>query len=161
MSEAKNKFVSAASEQWAMLVLVVLEGQNAEQLAAETKQNVRVLKRKFQAIKHAWESGCSTDLIASMGQNLTLSMYAKAKRNGNEPQRVLRWRLSKGLADAIQCEKPSLDVDEPLVNRIVRVLRIQTSEELWEFFHSVFADWSDTMLLNYGGELVQKKKAKK
>ena len=158
MNEARAKFVSSSAEQWGNLVRLVLDGENPERLAVETKQNIQVLKRKFQAVKHAWESGCSAEAIILSGQNTILSLYAKSKRNGDEPQRILRWRISKGLADAIQSEDPSKDAEEPLVNRIARLLHIETSEELWEFFHSVFADWPDEMILNYGSELVEKKK---
>ena len=66
--------------------------------------------------------------------------------------------MSKSLADAIQCEDASPDQDEPIVNRIARLLHLETSEELWTYWHSVFVDLTDEEIIHSGGEMLEKKR---
>ena len=60
------------------------------------------------------------------------------------------------MADAIMSSETSVDQDEALVSRLVRVLAMETSEQFWEFVHSLFADLSDAELKNLAGAVTEK-----
>jgi hypothetical protein len=163
-SERKIEFLGASAEQWRALVNIALY-TSAERLPllveelAGPNQSKQTLKRKIDAIRSARDSGLDVENILAHGQSKILSLH---RRNGHrEPQRMLRWRVSQSLAAAVQSDDPSADQEEPLVNRLVRVCKLRTSEELWEFFLSVFADVSDAELMNLAGVHDDKKKAKK
>ncbi len=120
--------------------------------------DLALLKRKRDAIRFKREQGFGREVIIANGQSWTLSGYARAKRNGNEPQRILRWRISRRLADAIMSSETSPDQEEALISRLVRVCKLQTSEDLFEFLLSVFADISDEELAMWAGLEKEKKK---
>ncbi len=147
---AKDRLAIVEKERWAILVKIAMSGASSE-----------VPKHKFQAIQFAKEAGSTEEAIIAAGQGATLSSYAKAKKNGNERQRVLRWRISASLADAIQCDMVNEDAEEPLVSRLIRLLGIKTSEELWMFIHSVFRDFSDEDIIHSGGEAMPKKSSRR
>ena len=162
-----EEFTRAAESQWKELVvhsLIVTEDKIdmiAAALAMSSKTSKENIKHKILAIRWAVNTQSSVQIIEA-GQSKILSAYRKARRNGlNDPQRLLAWKVSKSLADAIQCEDPSPDQDEPIVNRIARLLKIDTSESLWEFWHSVFSDLSDDEILHLGGEVREKKQKTK
>jgi len=148
-----------AQAQWSALVNLVLDGEDVEVLAKECSMNPVVLKRKRDAIRFKREQGFGREVIIANGQGWTLSSYARAKKNGHsEPDRVLRWRVSRRLADAIMSSETSPDQEEALVSRLVRVCKLQTSEDLFEFLLSVFADISDEELAMWAGLEKEKKK---
>jgi hypothetical protein len=130
----------------------------AAMLASRAKVSKEAMLQKILAVRWAATNGFTSQDIIANGQSRILTAYRKARRNGSEdPQRLLAWRVSKGLADAIQCEDPSPDQDEPIVNRIARLLHLERSEELWTFWHSVFVDLTDEQILHLGGEYLEKK----
>jgi len=154
----KDRFVSSSSENWKATVEAYREGITPETLAEESSSNVATMKQKYRAIEHEHEKGLDLEAIIAAGQGPTLSSYARAKKNGHsEPERVLRWRVSRRLADAIMSSETSPDQEEALATRLVRVCGLKTSEEFWEFINSVFADWSDADLLHHAGEATGKK----
>jgi len=157
MSDFPKTFATMAQAQWSALVNLVLDGEDVEVLAKECSMDLALLKRKRDAIRFKREQGFGREVIIANGQSWTLSGYARAKRNGNEPQRILRWRISRRLADAIMSSETSPDQEEALVSRLVRVCGLRTSEDFWEFINSVFADWSDADLLHHSGEATGKR----
>ncbi len=155
---AKERFVSSSRESWKAIVEAYREGITPEALAQEAGSNLATMKQKYRAIEHKHEEGLDLEAIIAAGQGPTLSSYARAKKNGHsEPEKVLRWRVSRRLADAIMSSETSPDQEEALASRLVRVCGLRTSEEFWEFINSVFADWSDTDLLHHAGEATGKK----
>lgn len=162
-SNLEQSFGELAARQWQVLVthaLIVFEDhidELAETLAKASKSSKDAMRRKILAIRSAGTNGMTSQDILAKGQSEILSLYAKARRNGShDPQRLLAWRVSRSLADAIQCESPNPDCDEPIVNRIARLLQIETSEQLWEFWYSVFSDLSDAEIKNLGGMWTEK-----
>ena len=119
--------------------------------------------RKFRAISKCRESGMTQEEIIAAGQSEILSRAARSRKNHSEPQRILRWRVSRSLAEAIQwTDQSSPDAEEALVTRLRRVCNLKTSDDLWEFFNSVFADRDDKWLRNEAGVVLDKKsKAKR
>lgn len=159
-----DDYTKAVELQWRFIVGAALVAKDdridevAEGLARVGRTSVQTVRRKIKAIRHAGESGLALDQIVQAGQSKILSDYDKARRNGHyEKQRVLSWRVSKGLADAVQSEESSPDAEEALCSRVERVCDIHTSEEWWEFILSVFADLSDKDLKHLTGEEFPKK----
>lgn len=139
---SRERYEKASQEQWESIVELVFLGAHAD---------VPTYKRK--AIKWARDNGCSQEAIANLGQSKVLSNYATHRREGYERQRVLRWRVSASLADAIQPEKTvNPDAEEPLQSRIARLTGIRTSEDFWLWMHSFFADVPDEAITHHAGE---------
>jgi hypothetical protein len=167
MHDEAERFVSASTAAWTHLVSLCLATpvdrteQLACALAASTHGLKQTFKRKIRAVHDANLSGMDREQIIAAGQNAILSRFAKA--NGfPEPQRVLRWRVSRSLADAIMCETTNLDGEEADVTRIKRVCGIETSEEYWEFMHALVLGMTDDQLQNHaGGDFAEKKKRPK
>jgi hypothetical protein len=148
-----------SEEQWKAIVNAYRDGITAENLAQESGTNVATMKQKFRAIQFKHEEGWEFEAIIVAGQGPTLSSYAKAKRNGhNEPDRVLRWRVSRRLADAIMSSETSPDQEEALVTRLFRVAKLRTSDDFWNFLLSVFADLSDKEISHLAGIEPEKKR---
>ena len=152
MNKNEERFAVAAKEQWSALVNLVLDGSDVEALAKDSSMNPAVVKRKRDAIRFKHEQGFGREVIIANGQHWTLSSYARAKKNGDERQRILRWRVPASLADCIQNDNASPDAEEALVTRLHRVLGLETSESFWMFLHSWFSDLTDADLLHHGGE---------
>ena len=137
-----DRYAKAKQEEWTALVESVLDGQHVD---------CPMYKRK--AIKWARETGCTQEAIINLGQSRVLSNYSKAKTDAkNFPQKVLRWRVSSRLADAIYSSSTSPDQEESLVTRLHRVLHITKSEEFFEFILSIFADLSDREICHLAGD---------
>lgn len=157
--DAKERFASSAKEQWQAIVTLAFAGADPETVAKEASVNAAVLRQKFSAIRYARESGWAEQAIVSLGQSGTLKAYAAAKRNGHhEPQKLLRWRVSRRLAEAIMSSETSPDQDEALTTRLVRVAKLRTSEQFWEFMLSVFSDLSDKDIEHLAGMEPEKRK---
>lgn len=156
-SEAKERFTSSGRDHWQAIVALAFSGADVETLARETSVGVAVLRQKFAAIRYARESGWAEQAIIALGQSGTLKAHAAAKKNGREPQKMLRWRVSRSLAESIMSSETSPDQEEALVTRLVRVCGLKTSDDLWEFIRSVFYDFSDEVLAIWSGELTEKK----
>jgi hypothetical protein len=157
--DARERFASSAKEQWTAIVTLCFSGADPETLARETSVNLAVLRQKFSAINYARESGWQEAAIVALGQNGTLRAYAAAKKNGHrEPEKVLRWRVSRRLAEAVMSSEVSEDQEEPLVSRLVRVAKLRTSEQFWEFIHSWFALVPDEEIAHHAGIQPEKRK---
>jgi hypothetical protein len=138
---ARERLTKAAREAWEATVQAVLDNEDAD-----------VASYKRRAIRWAKESGCSQENIIGLGQATVLANYQRFKKNGLGRQRVLRWRISAALADAIQCATVNEDVEEPMVNRICRLTGIRTSEDLWLYLHSLIQELPDEYLVNHNGD---------
>jgi hypothetical protein len=138
---ARERLDQASRLAWEITVVAVLQNEDVE---------IAPYKRK--AILWAKSEGCSAETIANLGQATVLANYQKFKRSGSGRQRVLRWRISAALADAIQCATVNEDVEEPMVNRICRLTGIRTSEDLWTYLHSLIQELPDEFLLNHNGD---------
>jgi hypothetical protein len=152
--------VDFSQQQWEKIVEHARRGRDPKELADKNASEASI-RGKMKAVRWAIESGWSYEDITEKGQTAVRSAYERSKRNGAEPQKVLRWRVSKSLADAIMSSEASVDQEEALASRLVRVLGMQTSEQFWEFLHSVFADLSDAELKNLAGAFTEKDAPKK
>ena len=153
---ALDRYNAAHKEQWAALVDAARHFGEATVHAIE----MPAVKHKITAIRWAMMDGWTAEVILEKGQSAVLSAYAKAKRNGHEKEKVLRWRVPASLADAIQSDNASPDAEEALVSRLARVLGISTSEEFWLYLHAHFGGMSDEQIRHDGGEGPPEKKRK-
>jgi hypothetical protein len=152
-----NEYAAAKAAAWVAIVQLAYHGQQNGEYGLLSKAD----ERKIRAINDVRQLGMTQQEIIGAGQTEILSRAARNRRNGAEPQRVLSWRVSRSLADAIYCENPSPDAEECTVARIARVCEIDNSEDLWEFIKSVLDSFDDTTLKMWAGEADVKKKARK
>jgi hypothetical protein len=138
---SRERYDRASQEQWTALVEAVLSGEHGD-----------CPKYKRNAIRWAREQGCSQETICVLGQSKVLSNFARSKRESKDfPQKVLRWRVSSALADAVMSASTNPDQEESLVTRLNRVLHITKSEEFFEFILSTYADLSDEEIRHLAG----------
>lgn len=115
-------------------------------------------RRKVKAITSAREEMTREEIIAA-GQSAILSRAAQMRKKHSEPQRTIRWRVSRSLAEAIQWSaQSSPDSEEALQTRLVRVGHLRTSDDFWEFLNSEYADISDAELRHRTQIFLDKKK---
>lgn len=154
----RDRYVSSSHELWKALVnfsFLCPPDQLEEEitaLAKRTKATPSSIKRKVEAIRYCKNTGMSSREVIEAGQSSTLSKYRN--RNGHEEhesQTFIRWRVSVGLARAIKPDPDKPEEVESLQSRFIRVLKIKTHEELWEFIHADYANISDEELYNRGG----------
>lgn len=139
---SRERYDAAKKEEWSSLVEAILSGEHVD-----------CPKWKRNAIRWARETGCSQESIIGLGQSKVLSNYTKAQREGRiGSQKLLRWRVSSTLADAVMSSSTSPDQEEALVSRLVRVGKLRTSEDFWNFILSAFADLSDEDIKHLAGE---------
>lgn len=139
---SRERYDAAKKEEWASLCEAILSGEHVD-----------CPKWKRNAIRWARETGCSQESIIGLGQSKVLSNYTKAQREGRiGGQKLLRWRVSSTLADAVMSSNTSPDQEEALVSRLVRVGKLRTSEDFWNFILSAFADLSDEDIKHLAGE---------
>jgi uncharacterized Fe-S cluster-containing radical SAM superfamily protein len=159
MTDFPKSLALITKAQWEAIVELAFCGADPEAVAKETGVSGTVLKQKFSAIRYARESGWAEQAIVALGQSGTLRAYIAAKKNGHrEPERMLRWRVSRRLADAVMSSEASEDQEEPLVSRLVRVAKLRTSNEIWEFLLSIFSDLSDKDIEHLAGMEPAKRK---
>ena len=157
-------YAESTQETWKQLVrfaLSISERGYEERIRTEAEaagSRFGLLKRKCDAIRFQSSEGRSEEEIVQAGQSATLSAYVKHRRKWDEKTRMLRFRVPVSLFDAIQNPHASADSEEPLITRLSRVCQIRTSNELWEFLLSVFADLSDKDIAGLAGIEQEKKK---
>jgi hypothetical protein len=156
----RDRFVTSSHEQWRALVnfSFLCPPDKLEEeinlLAKRVTTTSAGIRRKVEAIRYSKNvAGLSQDDIIKAGQSATLSKFGT--RNGNkakEKQRFIRWKVSISLADAIKPkDSHTIEEVESLQSRFIRVLKIRTSDEFWDFINSDYADISDEELKNRGG----------
>jgi len=130
-------YVAAHGSAWSAIVSVAYGckpehvDREAEILARATAATKAVLKRKIEAIHHKREQGWTEEAITKMGQGPTLSAYAASRKaKSEEPDTILRYRVSRSLADS-WCIT---------VGRLAKAGNLKTSDDLIEFLNAHFAD---------------------
>jgi hypothetical protein len=160
-----DEFAESAKRHWIMLVGMALATADVDRLAKGFATNgyssYQTARNKIVAIRYLAQIGESRESIEALGQTAVLSRYAKAKKKARGPERVLSHRMSASLADAIECESPSPDAEEPLFTRLCRVLQIRTIEDIFEYLLAHFSGMSDLEILHDGGEWYEKREAGK
>lgn len=155
---SRDRFVSSSHELWLALVnfsFLCPPDQLEEEinaLAKRTKSTPASIKRKVEAIRYCKNTGMSSREIIEAGQSSTLSKYRN--RNGHqerEAQTFIRWRVPIAMARAIKPDPDKPEDVESLQSRCIRVLKIKTHDEFWEFLLSCFSDLTDEDLYNIGG----------
>ncbi len=160
MSEL-SEYVAAKAAEWTSLVKWAYK-HNKEAVLADVKSaEWKTIQRKVQAINDARQLGMTQEEIIAAGQSEILSRAARNRKKHSEPQRTLCWRVSRSLADAVMSSVASPDAEEALVSRLVRVCHLRTSDDLFEFLLSVFADLTDKELRNLAGVDLAKTKTKR
>lgn len=155
----RDRYVASSREAWRALVNFSflcppdrLE-EEINSLAKRVNSTAAGIKRKVEAIRWCKNTGLSQSEIIEIGQSAILSRYSG--RNGKEDkerQRFIRWKIPVSLANAIKPkDKYTIEKEESLQSRLIRVLKIRTSEEFWEFMLSRFVDLTDEELYNDGG----------
>lgn len=155
----RDRYVSLSREQWSALVRFALlcpsERLDAEitALAKRTNANVAGLRRKVEAIRYSKATGMSQWSIVEAGQVAAMALHRSKNGKGaaREPYRIISWRVPASLADAVKPDPDRIELTESLQSRLMRVCKFRTSEELWEFFLSIFVDFDEESLKNYAG----------
>jgi hypothetical protein len=115
----------------------------AKVLAGSTNGSKDTLKRKMEAIQYAQSRGIETDAIKAIGSSKILSDYIKAKKGERiEELTALTYRMAPDLKDKVQKQ----------FVRIAKTLKLTTSDQLFEFLHSVIVDWTEEEILHAAGE---------
>ncbi len=154
-------YAEAARRQWEELVRAALAlpergyEERIRGLAGEVGVTFGVLKRKCDAIRDA---GLGAEAIIEQGQGKTLSAYAKKRKKYDERTRFLKIRIPASMYDAIQNPHASPDQEEPLMQRLHRLLGIKTWSEFWEFTLAMYGNATDDAIIHEGGEHPGKKK---
>jgi len=92
------------------------------------------LKRRVSAVIHARSLGYSCEEIIAAGQEKTMSDYLKSKKQEKYGQTVrMQFEVPGFLRELIQQD----------FERIKRVLGVATSEDLFDFLHSMFENMTD------------------
>lgn len=148
-----SEYAAAKAAVWREIVRVAYRGDTNRQYSELSKAD----QRKVRAINDARQLGMTQEEIIGAGQSEILSRVARNRKKHSEPQRVLAWRVSRSLADAVMTSNASPDAEEALVSRLVRVCHLRTSDDFFEFLLSVFADVADKELRNLAGVVLEKK----
>jgi hypothetical protein len=154
-------FAEASAKQWEEIVEQARHLRKpVEEIAAhfaDKNTSQGSIKGRVKAIRWALtEAGWTVEKIVEEGQTAVRSAYERSKRNGEEPNRIVRWAIPVSLAEAIQWSKRSSpDAEESLTERFHR-LGIKRSVEFFEFIHSTFADMDDEEILNRRGAFTEK-----
>lgn len=155
---SRDRYVSSSHELWKALVnfsFLCPPDQLEDEiiaLAKRTKATPASIKRKVEAIRYCKNTGMSSREVIEAGQSSTLSKYRN--RNGHqehEAQTFIRWRVPVALARAIKPDPDKPEEVESLQSRCIRVLKIKTHEEFWDFILSCYADLTDEEFYNIGG----------
>ena len=155
---AMQSYIQSAGSAWSAIVSIAYAcgpdhlDRESELLARATNTTKAVIVRKFQAVHHKREQGWTEEAITKAGQGPTLSSFA-ASRKQQKPEAdvILRFRVPASLGESWS----------ELQARIARLAKLKTSEELFEFLHSVFVGLSDLQIQNLAGELDPNKKARR
>jgi hypothetical protein len=98
--------------------------QVANALAKAGKSSEDSIKRKIRAIHHMQDLGYSEPEIAEMGQTVCLSELQKTKKAENyEKKTWLKFALPGSQREVVQLE----------LARVATILKLETSEQLWDF----------------------------
>ncbi len=103
----------------------------ASELAKHMRQGKDTIKRKINAIQHCRQLGHSVEEIKGYGQEPVLSRYIKKTNSDRyEKTTVLKWNIPGSLREVIRQD----------VAQISKILGLVTSEQLFDFLHSIFVD---------------------
>lgn len=103
-------------------------------LSVHTKVGVDSIERKMNSVRHAASLGFSADDIIAAGQEKTVSTYLKSRRQEKYSDVVrMQFEVPGFLRELISQD----------LARIKKTLGIATSEDLFDFLHSVFENWTD------------------
>jgi len=132
-----TSYVAEQRKAWVDLVDLTLsvDAQNLDSVAESLAKHVRTtkynLKRKMEAIWYAHSLGNDPERIKAIGQEDILGRYAK-KVNADkyEQTTVMKWNLPGSLREVIREDMAAIS----------KILGFKTSEQLWDFIHSLFVD---------------------
>jgi len=148
-----NEFVAASRQQWETLVRLCFEHRfNREKLAKSLARlsdgNKETLRRKIKAIDAAGRAGLETQDIIDRGQKAIMGEFLRHKNGPQEPETMIRHRVASSLAHAYQED----------IERIGRVCKLRTTNELFEFFHAHWSTMTDEELIHETGETEERKR---
>ena len=163
----RDQYVDLNKRHWASLVrfsFLCPQDRLVDEIAAlahRTNQNSAHLARKVEAILYSRAMGKTEKAIVELGQRATLSDRRKCNDSpGRERHREISWRVSVSLAEAIKPkDSNTIEEVESLQSRLIRVLRIKTHDEMWDFINSHFLHMSDEEMKNCGGIIPPEKDA--
>lgn len=118
----------------------------AQELSKHMGQSKDNLRRKINAIQYARTLAYSADEIKAYGQEATLGRYIKSRNAERYEQvTVMKWNLPGSLREVIRQDMAA----------IAKILGFVSSEQLWDFLHSIFVDLKEhpESLRRLAGEL--------
>lgn len=149
LSTLATRFIHESRAQWQDLVSIgaALNSKQldvgAKRLAEQTGMSAATIKRRFLAVKHGIEMGFSQEALIKMGQQATVAQYVREKvKKRTLPLVAFPHRLTAPIRDDLQV----------LCERIGKVLKLKTYDDVFEFILSTYADLPDEELLHLAGE---------
>jgi hypothetical protein len=141
---------SALRADWSRLVAIGVKlakdrqsvDQVANALAKAGKSSEDSIKRKIRSVHHMQDLGYSESEISEMGQTTCLSELQKTKRAETyEKKTWLKFSLPGSQREIVQTE----------LARVATVLKLETSEQLWDFLLAQLRATSDEELKHAAG----------
>jgi hypothetical protein len=143
------RFCTASKSQWADLVEMACEigperfEKASKVLASQTGTSQQTLHRKFKAIHLKRSEGLTCEAIKELGQAETISGYVKAKRAKRTDALVpFPHKLTQPVRDDL----------EVLCQRLGKILKVKTYDQVFEVILSLFIDLSDAEIWHLIGE---------
>jgi hypothetical protein len=149
VTDDANKFVDSAKDQWGALVRLAIltpannRKQTAYTLASASKVGKTNLENKLKAIHLALAAGVTVSELIERGQRWTIEKYVIDKKNGRQDAQVsLRWMVAPELRDTAH----------EATKRLMDILHMRTSDELWMYLVSQMVSWTVDEILHSAGE---------
>jgi hypothetical protein len=150
LNELLTSAADAMRRDWSRLVAigckVAKDGQTIEEvshaLAKAGNGSQDSIKRKLYAIQHMQNLGYSEAEIVTFGQTTALSEFAKSKKADNyEKQTSLIFKIPGSQREVVQIE----------IERIKKLLNLQSSESFWDWFLGQTKSLTDEELQHSAG----------
>lgn len=144
-----TRFIHESRAQWQDLVSIgaALSSKQldvgAKRLAEQTGMSAATIKRRFLAVKHGIEMGLSQEALIKMGQQAVVAHYVRGKVKARTlPLVAFPHRLTAPVRDGVQ----------ELCERIGKVLKLKTYDDVFEFILADYITTTDDELIHRAGE---------
>lgn len=138
----------AMAQEWRELVKLSLSltdervDATATTISRAAKIGFESVRRKLNAIRHAATLGYSEAEIIDQGQEQTLSIFQKGRRESTYTDKVwLKFQIPGSQRELVQQE----------IERIKRVLGLKDSEQVWDFMLAQLINVTDEELKQAAG----------
>lgn len=144
--EMKSEWTTLVN--FALAIDAAKNGGYADLLSKKVNVGADSIKRKLEAIQYQRALGFDAEAIIATGQEKVLGAFVRSKRvKSYGDSVVMKWSVPGSLRELIQQDE----------RRIKELLGIYTSEEFFDWLHSVFIDLTDDDIKASAGETIEEK----